>query len=115
MYVCVGFLAHQTLIFGYKDAIVVLDQHLGERIHSPDIEVHNIGSQQAGTPYDGQVRGGHTIRGTRRGDSVREQRENGLIILHISKLLIYLIQYFFWVLRTLVNRRPQGRAQHKQR
>lgn len=87
MSVWVEFLAHQTLIFGYKDAIVVLDQHLGEVIHSPDIEVLNIGSQQAGTPYDGQVRGGHTIRSTRRGDAVREQRENGLIILHcISKI-----------------------------
>lgn len=38
-------LAHETLVGGPKDALVVLDQHLGDHIHSTDIEVDFIRSQ----------------------------------------------------------------------
>lgn len=66
-------LAHETLVGGPKDALVVLDQHLGDHIHSTDIEVDLIRGQQAGTPHDGQVRGRHAIRGRRRSNTGRKR------------------------------------------
>jgi len=78
MWSCVGvaaegrtwrILANETLVVRREDAIIILDQHLGQHVHAPNVQLDLIGAEETGTPDDGQIGGRHAIRSAGSGNS----------------------------------------------
>lgn len=80
VYVCVNEylcaeLADKSLVRRTKNALVVLDQHLGQHIHAAYVEIDIVGSQQAGAPDNGQIGGRHAVLAAKCRNAAMESKD----------------------------------------